>query len=87
MKHTAWQYRLMCLLAALLLCLPLLAACDGGDKPEQTPKETTEQPSEQGTTEPVTETESETETEPDPASGFCSSQQPAFLGSGKKQLC
>ena len=65
MKHTAWQYRLTCLLAALLLCLPLLAACDGGDKPEQTPKETTEQPSEQGTTEPVTETESETETEPE----------------------
>ncbi len=52
--------RLLCLVAALLLCLPLLAGCNGGNTDTPTEPETTEQATQ---AEPPTESEAETETE------------------------
>ena len=71
--------RLLCLMAALLLCLPLLAACDGG-KTNQPDAETTETESVGSSSstesnvestadteaEADTETETEAETQPQP---------------------
>ncbi|MBQ7378129.1 MAG: endonuclease/exonuclease/phosphatase family protein [Clostridia bacterium] len=54
MKRTTAMFKLLCLCAALLLCLPLLAACDGGNNPEGSTESTTEQPTE-APTEEVTE--------------------------------
>ena len=78
MKHATLQIKLLCLTAVLVLCLPLLAACNqsGADietTEQTTAAPTTEQPQEQTTasdtedttmaeTEPATETEAETET-------------------------
>ena len=69
--------RLFCLIAALLLCLPLLAACDGG-KTNQPDAETTETESvgsssstesnveSTADTEAETDAETEAETQPQP---------------------
>ena len=78
MKHATLLTKLLCFTAALVLCLPLLAACNqsGADietTEQTTAAPTTEQPQEQTTasdtedttmaeTEPATETEAETET-------------------------
>ena len=67
MKRTI---RLICLLSALLLCLPLLAACDKGQT-EQPDAETTETESvgsiQESTAETETEIDTEAETQPEPS--------------------
>ena len=77
MKHATLQIRLFSLIAALLFCLPLLAACTGGDQNtdgtaetttkqetgEQTTAETTA-PEAEDSTEQTTEETTETVTEP-----------------------
>ena len=53
MKHVPTTVKLICLAFALLLCLPLLAACDGGNTPEATTEAATTEASTQA---PVEET-------------------------------
>lgn len=59
MKCFTRNTKLACLIASLLLCLPLLAACNNGDVPEDTTQATTQaatqEPEEQETTEPTEE--------------------------------
>ncbi len=67
MKHVTLQTRLLCLIAALLLCLPLLAACSGdGEVADSTTEATTEQTTEaepEQTTEEMTDAVTEETTE------------------------
>lgn len=72
MKHKAPQLKLFCLIAALLLCLPLLAACnEGGESTKGMTETTTAQQTGEQTTTEMTEpdtkesTEAETETTPE----------------------
>ena len=74
MKHATLLTKLLCFTAALLLCLPLLAACNESGTDTDTTAESTAEPTEEQTTgpdtedttmaetEPATETEAETET-------------------------
>ncbi|MBQ5362800.1 MAG: hypothetical protein IIU63_05570, partial [Clostridia bacterium] len=67
MKHAALQIKLLCLTTALLLCLPLLAACTGDQESEgattgQTTaaEPNTDAPTEQPTEEPAESTDEST---------------------------
>ena len=97
MKHATLQIKLICLTAVLVLCLPLLAACNqsGADietTEQTTAAPTTEQPQEQTTasdtenttmaeTEPATETEAETETTSETESETEPAPEPELLTS------
>ena len=97
MKHATLQIKLLCLTATLVLCLPLLAACNqsGADietTEQTTAAPTTEQPQEQTTasdtedttmaeTEPATETEAETETTSETESETEPAPEPELLTS------
>ncbi len=64
MKHVMQRTRIFCFVSALLLCLPLLAACTGGgDVTQPTTDGTTEQPATEQPTEDVTEQPTEDTTQ------------------------
>ena len=64
MKHATLLTKLLCLTAALVLCLPLLAACNESGTDTDTTAESTAEPTEEQTTEPDTENTTMAETEP-----------------------
>lgn len=59
MKPLTKQIRFFCMALSLLLCLPLLFACNGGSTPEVTGEQPTEAPGEDVTTDEVTQAPSE----------------------------
>lgn len=97
MKHATLLTKLLCFTAALVLCLPLLAACNESgtdtDTTAESTAELTAEPTEEQTTEPdteditvaetepATETEAETETETETESETEPAPEPELLTS------
>lgn len=79
MKRMSILIRSLCFGTALLLCLPLLAACNGSDQPADSTEALTDQPGEQVTEsaiqEPTEEPSTEVTTETDPPETEQSTEQ------------
>ena len=87
MKRLSKSIHVLCIVLALLLCMPLLTACDGGNAPDESSEPLTEAPTEEVTEEITTEeitteeiTTEEATTEP-PAPQLTTSLSFAELGS------
>ena len=87
MKHATLQIRILGIIVALLLCLPLLVACTGdgndtndstqADSPTEATTDAESEPESESNTEPETETEIETETETETESETETETEPA----------
>lgn len=76
MKPLTKQIRFFCMALSLLLCLPLLFACNGGSTPEVTGEQPTEAPGEDVTTDEVTQAPSEDVTTEEPTTEEPTTEEP-----------